>query len=129
MPPGAAGLRRARGPRPCDPGRPCRAVGGVQKGNRRVAPFGSPRRAPSGARVRVRDTAPKGGDAASRLRERSGAQRAVARPRRGDVQKVSGSTQDPQPSSSSNCQRQRFLGYNLDGESLTTSRRHPDDHR
>jgi len=70
---GAAGLRRARGRLgPCDPGRPCRAVGGVQKGNRRAAPFGSPRWAPSGARLRVRDTAPKGGDAASRLRERSG---------------------------------------------------------
>ena len=72
MTPGAAGLRRARGfLGPCDPGRPCCAVGGVQKGNRRAAPL-VPLAAPSGARVRVRDTAPKGGDAPSRLRERSG---------------------------------------------------------
>lgn len=72
MRPGTAGLRRARGRLgPCDPGRPCRAVGRVRKGNRRAAPSGSPQ-APSGARERVRDTAPKGGDAASRLRERSG---------------------------------------------------------
>ncbi len=69
---GAAGLGRARGRLgPCDPGQPCRAVGGVQKGNRRAAPSGSPQ-APSGARARVRDTAPQGGDAPSRLRERSG---------------------------------------------------------
>ncbi len=44
MTPGAAGLRRARGRLgPCDPGRRCCAVGGVQKGNRRAAPCGSPR--------------------------------------------------------------------------------------
>ena len=72
MRPGAVGVRRACGRvGPCDPERPCRAVGGVQKGNRRAAPSGSPQ-ALSGARARVRDTAPQGGDAPSRLRERGG---------------------------------------------------------
>jgi len=61
MTPGAAGLRRARGRLgPCDPGRLCRAVGGVQKGNRRAAPFGSPRWAPSDARMPRQGHCPEG---------------------------------------------------------------------
>ena len=77
MTPGAAGLRRARGRLgPCDPGRPCRAVGGVQKGNRRAAPSGSPRGAVWRQSVR-QGHCPEG---RRRAFAAPGAQRAVARP-------------------------------------------------
>jgi len=76
MTPGAAGLRRAPGRLgPCDPGRPWRAVGGVQKGNRRAAPFGSPRWAPSSARMPRQGHCPEG---RRRAFAAPGAQRSVA---------------------------------------------------
>jgi len=60
MTPGAAGLRRARGRLgPCDPGRPCCAVGGVQKGTVGRRPL-VPLVAPSGARMPRQGHCPEG---------------------------------------------------------------------
>ncbi len=88
MRPGAAGLRRARGLlEPCDSGRPCRAVGGVQKGNRRAAPFGFPRWALSSARNRISGRHPKGRDAKGGSGSEASSTRRP-RTREGDAQKT-----------------------------------------